>query len=137
MTEAKTVNINASHFLKYDLDKIINYSGRQRIDLKPDNLANLHPLADYFPLRLKQAERLTYCVAKAISKMHDEPRKPYQTIIILYYLDELYSREVQEKVGYSHSRYGILRKRAEDEFTGYFNYFCDKEGLSSLFKLIN
>ncbi len=137
MTETRTVIIKASYFLKFVLDKIVNLSGRQRTDLKPDNLVNLHPLADYFPLRLKQAERLTYCVAKAISKMHDEPRKPYQTIIILYYLDELYSREVQEKVGYSHSRYGILRKRAEDEFTGYFNYFCNKEGLSNIIKLIN
>ncbi|AKG66307.1 hypothetical protein [Lactobacillus helveticus] len=137
MTETRVVIIKASYFLKFVLDKIVNLSGRQGIDLKPDNLANLHPLADYFPLRLKQAKRLTYCVAKAIRKMHDEPRKPYQTIIILYYLDELYSREVQEKVGYSHSRYGILRKRAEDEFTGYFNYFCNKEGLSNIIKLIN
>lgn len=112
-------------------------SGRNLVDLKPDNLTNLHPFPDTFKPRIRVAERIIYCTAKAISELHNEPKKPYQGIIIYYYLDELSYYETQKKIKYKSSQYFILKRRALVEFTEYFNSFAEQEGLASIIELVN
>lgn len=134
---AKKTTIKTMVFFKKWLNSFLAMSGRNLVDLKPANLTNLHPVPDTFKPRIRVAERITYCTAKAINKLHNEPKKPYQDIIIYYYLDELSYYETQKKIGYKSSQYFILKRRALVEFTEYFNSFAEQEGLASIIELVN
>lgn len=129
--------LNASHFLKYELDDFVSLSGRQRMELKPTNLNNLHSFADDYPSLLKLSEKVTFCVAKAISRLPNQHKKPYQDIFIYYYLEGLYSYEVVSKIGYSIRRYSAFKRQAIVEFTNYFNFYALKYGLASDIELIS
>lgn len=133
----KKMSITTTYFFEYALDLFINFSGLQRVDLKPENLKNLHPFPDNYSTRCRNFERITYCTAKAIAQLHNEPKRPYQDIMVSYYLDELNSYQVQNKIGYSSSRYAVLKKRAMTEFTKRFNSLIAKEGLSYVIELFN
>ena len=136
MTEKKLV-IRTEHFLKYELNTFIDCAGRKREEVKPANLKNYVFLPSNYPESLIIYDRVTYCIAKAISEVENLPQKPYQSILIYYYLDKLYVYEVQKKIGYSNSRFGVFKRRAIDEFTHYFNFYVEKEGLSSIIELVN
>lgn len=136
MTEKKLV-IRTEHFLKYELNTFIDCAGRKREEVKPANLKNYVFLPSNYPESLIIYDRVTYCIAKAISKVENLPQKPYQSILIYYYLDKLYVYEVQKKIGYSNSRFRVFKRRAIDEFTHYFNFYVEKEGLSSIIELVN
>lgn len=134
MTEKKLV-IRTEHFLKYELNTFIDCAGRRRDEVKPANLKNYLFLPNDYPEKLIIYDRVTYCIAKAISKVENLPRKPYQSILIYYYLDKLYGYEVQKKIGYSKTRYTVFKKKAIAEFTQYFNFFVAQQGLSSIIEL--
>ena len=136
MTEKKLV-IRTEHFLKYELNAFIDCAGRKREEVKPANLKNYVFFPSNYPESLIIYDRVTYCIAKAISKVENLPQKPYQSILIYYYLDKLYVYEVQKKIGYSNSRFRVFKRRAIDEFTHYFNFYVEKEGLSSIIELVN
>lgn len=136
MTEKKLV-IRTEHFLKYELNTFIDCAGRKREEVKPANLKNYVFFPSNYPESLIIYDRVTYCIAKAISKVENLPQKPYQSILIYYYLDKLYVYEVQKKIGYSNSRFRVFKRRAIDEFTHYFNFYVEKEGLSSIIELVN
>ena len=134
MTDEKLV-IKSAHFLKYELNTFVACAGRQRDEVKPANLKNYVFLPSDYPERLIIYDKVTYCIAKAISKVENLPRKPYQSILIYYYLDKLYGYEVQKKIGYSKTRYTVFKKKAIAEFTQYFNFFVAQQGLSSIIEL--
>ena len=131
------LQIDTRIFFNRHLDRLTAISGRQRQDLMPDNLYKLMPLDKKFSPKIRCAERLTYCVAKAISKCQDKPKKPFKTILICAYLQEIPDYEIRKRVGYSHSRYSELKRMALEEFTKYFNYLIKEEGISSSVELIN
>lgn len=127
------LQIDTRIFFNRHLDRLTAISGRQRQDLMPNNLCKLMPLDEKFSPKIRCAERLTYCVAKAISKCQDKPKKPFKTILTYAYLQE----KIRKRVGYSHSRYSELKRMALEEFTKYFNYLIKEEGVSSSVELIN
>lgn len=136
MTAKKTI-VKTTDFFKRWLDIFLAFSGKQLADLKPDNLVNLYPFENTYSPRIQVAERIIYCTAKSINMLKNEPKEPYQDIIIYYYLDKLYSYEVQKRINYASSQYFVFKRNALTEFTKYFNMFAKQEGLASIIKLAN
>lgn len=135
--DSEKLIIKAPHFLKDELNTFVSCSGRCREELKPANLKNYVLLPNDYPKNLIIYDKVSYCIAKAISKVQNLPRKPYQSILVYYYLDKLYGCEVQKKIGYSRARYTVFKKKAIAEFTNYFNFFVAKEGLTSIIELVD
>lgn len=131
------IKLTTKEFFKKYFYRLVAMSGRSNDELLPANIENFHPLDDCFPAKLRQADALVYCAGKAISECEDIKRKPYRTILVECYLNELLNREIYNKLNYSSSRYNVLKSRALSEFTNRFNYWVAKQGVKPLVQLIN
>ena len=137
MTDRNIQEIKVKSFFKDDsFRQIVLYSGRSRMDLVPSNIDNLEPYSINESEKVNYCERLTYCIAKAISKCKEERRKPFQTILILTYLKCIPTNEVKETIGYKPSQFWKLKRQAQQEFAMYFNHYKDKYDIDKTFKLI-
>lgn len=132
-----TVNtMSATKLFNNYFERILSISGLLPIDLLPKNINNIEP-SKYakYPKYIPQFEALAYCIAKAINDCTDTPRKQYKTILIDLYLKDMFSLDIQEKMGYSSTTYKRHKRLALKEFTDYFNYYAVKEGVNSMIKL--
>ena len=130
------LQITTREFLNKYFDKLMAISGRNNFELLPDNLKH-YQFCTGFNATIMRADILVYCVGKAFNECQNETKKPYRTILIDYYLKEMWNSDIANEVGYSHSRFGILKKQALDEFTQRFNYWTTKQGVKPLVQLVN
>ncbi|MDU7064702.1 MAG: DUF1492 domain-containing protein [Lactobacillus crispatus] len=130
----KTV-MDAKTFFKTYFDRLIRISGYSFADLMPTNINNLQLRDNGYSNEIKQAERVIHCVAKAINDSKSEPRKPYEAILTGVYLKNELNWKVRNEIGYSNTRYYVLKKQALKEFAERFNYYVVQEGISSLIEL--
>lgn len=136
MTDTKRI-INTRRFFEKYLDRLLSVAGRNRVDLLPNNLKQLHTSPESFPTHIRYAEQLTQLVGQAISTCQDQTRKPYRRILIYSYLEEVNNYESERRLGYSSSRYGELKHLALNEFTDRFNTLVIRAGVEPAVSLIN
>lgn len=138
MTETnEAIQIETKDFFNNYFFRFEAIAGRDHEELFPENIDNyvlMNP--DEFSDRFKEADKIVYCTGKAISECEDIKHKPYRTILVDYYLKQMMNREVAEAIGYSNSRYSLLKTRALMEFTDSFNYWVAQQDVKPAFKLI-
>ena len=62
---AKKTTIKTMVFFKKWLNSFLAMSGRNLVDLKPDNLTNLHPFPDTFKPRIRVADLFFFLIGIA------------------------------------------------------------------------
>lgn len=134
---SKIIQIETKDFFDNYFFRFEAIAGRNREELFPENIDNyvlMNP--DKFQDRLREADKIVYCTGKAINECEDVKRKPYRTILVDYYLKQMMNKEVAEAIGYSLSRYSILKTRALMEFADSFNYWIAQQDVKPVFKLV-
>ena len=71
-------------------------------------------------------------LVKLFSDCQNKTKKPYKTILVDCYLNDMTNLKVAKKVGYSRSRFGTLKQDALAEFTQRFNYWIQNQKFSPL-----
>lgn len=119
------------NFFKYDFERYLGYAGFNPVNLSVIDDTHLSsPKMDASgvsahgginhqedsTLRIMEAEKACYAVAKAIDNCRDASRTPYRTILKECYLKGLDDQKVMGLLGYEHSWYDRLKRRAECEF---------------------
>lgn len=127
--------IDARTFFKKYFDRFVRISGYSFADLMPANINNLQLRNSDYSNKIKQAEQVIHCVARAINDCMSEPRKPYRAILTGVYLKKELNWQVRNEIGYSNTRYYVFKKQALEEFTERFNYYAVKEGINTLIEL--
>lgn len=118
-------------FLKHDFERYLSYAGLNPTDLSVIDSTHLSsPKMDASgvsargginhqeasTLRIMEAEKACYAVVKAIDNCRDSSRTPYRTILRECYLKGLDDQKVMVLLGYEHSWFDRLKRRAECEF---------------------
>ena len=116
------------NFFKHDFERYLNYAGLNPVDLSVIDDTHLSsPKMDASGvsahggvnhqeesnLRIMEAEKACRAVAKAIDNCRDGSRTPYRTILRECYLKGLDDQKVMVLLGYEHSWFDRLKRRAE------------------------
>lgn len=118
-------------FLKHDFERYLAYAGLNPTDLSVIDDTHLSsPKMDASGvsahggvnhqeesnLRIMKAEKACHAVVRAIGNCRDGSRTPYRTILRECYLKGLDDQKVMVLLGYEHSWFDQLKRRAECEF---------------------
>lgn len=119
------------NFFKYDFERYLGYAGLDPVSLSAIDDTHLSsPKMDASGvsshgginhqedsiLRIMEAKRACYAVVRAINRCRDSSRTPYRTILKERYLKGLDDQKVMVLLGYEHSWFDKLKRRAECEF---------------------
>lgn len=119
------------NFLKHDFERYLGYAGLNPVDLSVIDDTHLSsPKMDASgvsahggvnhqeesTLRIMEAEKACHAVARAIDNCRDGSRTPYRTILRECYLKGLDDQKAMVLLGYEHSWFDHLKRRAECEF---------------------
>lgn len=104
---------NVRIFLKHDIGKFVNWSGRRKTNLVSDKIDKLTTLgAKHTAKKIAFVENTTWCIGKAVQACSDKSRKILTSV---YLLDHL-NKTAMKEIGYGQSRYWELKQMALDEF---------------------
>lgn len=118
-------------FLKFRFDKYLDYAGLNSADLSAIDESHLsspkmdasgvssHGGVNHMEqalIRITVAENVCYVVYKTIKSCRQEDKKPYRKILEEAYLNHTDDLRIQAMIGYSSTRYDILKRRALLEF---------------------
>lgn len=119
------------NFFKHDFERYLGYAGLNPVDLSVIDDSHLSsPRMDASgvsahgginhqedsTLRIVEAKKACYAVVRAINRSRDSSRTPYRTILKERYLKGLDDQKVMVLLGYEHSWFDKLKRRAECEF---------------------
>lgn len=123
------------NFLTYDFERFQNFAGLNVADLSVIDDSHLSsPKMDASGVsahgginhtessfnRIIEAEQACKAIYKTIKNCRNGSRTPYQTILADSYLRNIEDYKIQNALGYSPSRYDILKRRALCEFADRF-----------------
>lgn len=129
------------NFLKHDFERYLNYAGLNPEDLSviDDNHLSSPKMdasgvsshggvnrQEDSNLRIIEAEKACYAVVTAINNCKDGSRTPYRTILRECYLKGLDDQRIMGLLGYEHSWYDRLKRRAECEFADRWDKWKDE-----------
>lgn len=129
---AEILQITTKDFFDKYFDVLMSIAGRTNTELLPENISSFEMLDNRYLLKIRRADMLVYCTGKAFSDCQNKTKKPYKTILVDCYLNDMTNLEVAKKVGYSRSRFGTLKQEALAEFTQRFNYWIQNQKFSPL-----
>ncbi|MGO2918504.1 MAG: hypothetical protein ACTICX_02305 [Lactobacillus helveticus] len=134
---AEILQITTKDFFDKYFDVLMSIAGRTNTELLPENISSFEMLDNRYLLKIRRADTLVYCTGKAFSDCQNKTKKPYKTILVDCYLNDMTNLEVAKKVGYSRSRFGTLKQAALAEFTQLFNYWIQNQKFSPLVQLMS
>ena len=135
------------NFFEHDFERYLGYAGLNPVDLSVIDDSHLSsPKMDASgvsahgginhqedsTLRIIEAEKACHAVGKAIDNCRDSARIPYRTILREHYLRGLDDQKVMVLLGYEHSWYDSLKRRAECEFADRWDKWKHQYGVDYL-----
>lgn len=140
LTTLQEKNINkvqtakqARTFLNKDLDRILAIAGMHRTDLLHPSQIKVLSVDSPTPivLRIISAQTLVKCCSLAINDIKDLYRKPYKSVLVETYINELPCYQVASSLGYSDSRYRLFKHEALNLFSLGFTRYQLQNGISN------
>ncbi len=135
------------HFLDFNFEHYLNFAGLNASDLSVIDDSHLSsPKMDASGVsahgginhteqsfnRIIEAENACKAIYRTIKNCRNGERTPYQTILVENYLHYRPDITVQAMLGYSSSRYDVLKRRALCEFADRFDVWKFRYGVEYL-----
>lgn len=135
------------HFLDFNFERYLNFAGLNASDLSVIDDSHLSsPKMDASGVsahgginhteqsfdRIMEAEKACKAIYQTIKNCRNGERTPYQTILTEKYLRYTSDQNIQVLLGYSPSRYDILKRRALCEFADRFDKWKEYYGVDYL-----
>ena len=111
-----------------------NVHGLNFDNIKVNSSINPDAAASRYNLIIAYNDRLA-CLKPAIGNCTNEPTKPYRSILELRYIKHLASWDIANCLGYGHTQYNVLRKRALLQFADVYLMEQLKQGVKDVLDL--
>ncbi|UWI43866.1 ArpU family phage packaging/lysis transcriptional regulator [Lactobacillus paragasseri] len=132
---------NTEKFFEKDLERYQTMcAGRYDVhsvnfdNIKVNSSPKTGAIMSRYSLIIAYNDRLA-CLKPAIDNCTNEPNKPYKRIIELRYLNQLASWDIANRLGYGHTQFNVLRKRALLQFADVYLMEQLKQGVKDILDL--
>ena len=119
----------ADQYLKHDFERYLRLCGAHRTDISSPSMSGMPSgsFANHEEEKLVDglyAACVVDCVQATIANcQNSDLRKPYQTILIDYYLKGMQGYKVAQRIGYSDRQFATKKQLALCEFADRFEYW--------------
>lgn len=79
-------------------DVLMSIAGRTNTELLPENISSFEMWDNRYLLKIRRVDTLVYCTGKAFSDCQNKTKKPYKTILVDCYLNDMTNLEVAKKL---------------------------------------
>lgn len=117
------------HYLKHDFERYLRLCGAHRADISSPSMSGMpsSTFGNHEEEKLLDGLYAAYvvdCVQATIANCsNSDLRKPYQTILIDYYLKGMQGYKVAQRIGYSDRQFANKKQLALCEFADRFEYW--------------